>query len=200
MLQRRYCKQAKRNKYEKRGRICVLLDVAMPADTSDTQKEAEKNSKYKSVRREIEQTWNMKWMSIPIIIGATRIVTKGLKKKSVFIPGKNSIDTRQKTAMRGTSHIIRKVLQSEALNLNAWDNRWFKRSTREKWPVTREKEIIILLLLIIIISPLLLFFRLCLHLSATVHSVVFHNFYYSVRARFRQRFVFVKLPLGLCMA
>jgi len=48
------------------------------------------------------------------------------------IPGKHSIDSLQKTAILGTSHIIRKVLQCEAWSLSGGDQRWFKRSTRKK--------------------------------------------------------------------
>jgi hypothetical protein len=49
--------------------------------------------------------WNMKCMIIPVVIGATGIVTKGLKKNLEVMPGKHSIDSLQKTAIRGTSHI-----------------------------------------------------------------------------------------------
>jgi hypothetical protein len=52
-------------------------------------------------------------MIIPVVIGATRIVTKGLKKNVEAIPGKHSTDSLQKTAVLGTSHKIWKVLQSE---------------------------------------------------------------------------------------
>jgi hypothetical protein len=55
----------------------------------------------------------MKCFIIPIIIGATEIVTRGLKKYLETISGKHSIDSLQKTAVLGTSHIIRKVPQSE---------------------------------------------------------------------------------------
>jgi hypothetical protein len=50
---------------------------------------------------------------IPVIIGATGIVMKSLKKNLEAIPGKHSIDLLQKAAIHvlGTSHIIRKVLQ-----------------------------------------------------------------------------------------
>ena len=37
-----------------------------------------------------------------------------LKEKFGTVPGKHSIDSLQKTAILGTSHIIRKVLQCEA--------------------------------------------------------------------------------------
>jgi hypothetical protein len=58
--------------------------------------------------------WNMKCFVIPVIIGATGIVTRGLKKYLATIPRKHSFNRfSTKTAVLGTSHIIRKVLQSE---------------------------------------------------------------------------------------
>jgi hypothetical protein len=55
----------------------------------------------------------MKCFVLPVIIGATGIVTKGQNKYLEIIPGKHSVDSLQKTDVLGTSHIIRKVLQSE---------------------------------------------------------------------------------------
>jgi hypothetical protein len=55
----------------------------------------------------------MKYMIIPVIVGATGIVTKCLKKNLEAIPGKHSIYSLQKIAVLGTSHVMRKVLQSE---------------------------------------------------------------------------------------
>jgi hypothetical protein len=52
-------------------------------------------------------------MIIPVIIGATGIVTGGLRKTLEAIPGKHSIDLLQQTAVLETSHIIRKVLQCD---------------------------------------------------------------------------------------
>jgi hypothetical protein len=54
-----------------------------------------------------------KYTIIPVIIGATGIVTKSLRTNLEAIPGKHSIDSLQKTAALGTSHMIRKVLQGE---------------------------------------------------------------------------------------
>ena len=51
---------------------------------------------------------------IIIIIGATGIVTRSLRKSLEILPGRHSIDSLQKTAILGTSHIVRKVLQCEA--------------------------------------------------------------------------------------
>jgi hypothetical protein len=58
--------------------------------------------------------WNLKSTITPVIIGATGIVTRSLKKNFEAVPGKYSIDSLQKTTILGTSHIIRKVLQCEA--------------------------------------------------------------------------------------
>jgi uncharacterized FlaG/YvyC family protein len=70
------------------------------------QKEAEKKLKYRSLGVEIQQVWNLKCTIVPVIIGATGIVIRA-------IPGTHLIDSLQKTAILGTSHIIQKILQCE---------------------------------------------------------------------------------------
>jgi len=97
----------------KKVKTCTLIDVAIPADRNVVQKEAEKKLKYKSLCIEIQRMWNLKYTIVPVIIGTTGIVTRCSKKNSETIPGKHSIDSLQKTAIFGTSHIIRKVLQCE---------------------------------------------------------------------------------------
>ena len=94
----------------KKEKTCTLIDVAIPAD----RKEAEKKLKYKSLCIEIQRMWNLKCTIIPVITGATGIVTRSSRKNLEAVPGKHSIDSLQKTAIYGTSHIIRKVLQCEA--------------------------------------------------------------------------------------
>jgi len=98
----------------KKEETCTLIDVAIPSDRNDVQKEAEKKLKYKSLCIEIQRMWSLKCTIIPVIIGATGIVTRSLRKSMEAVPGKHSIDSLQKTAVLGTSHIIRKVLQCEA--------------------------------------------------------------------------------------
>jgi hypothetical protein len=92
-------------------RTYSMTDVAMSSDRNVIQKKAEKKLKYTNLSTEIQRMWNMKCFVIPILIGATGIVSKGLKYLKT-IPGQQSIDSLQKTAILGTSHIIRKVLQS----------------------------------------------------------------------------------------
>jgi hypothetical protein len=92
----------------------TLIDVAIPADRNVVQKEAEKKLKYNSLCIEMQRMWILKCTIVPVIIGATGIVTRSLRKSLGTVPGKQSIDSLQKTAILGTSHIIRKVLQCEA--------------------------------------------------------------------------------------
>ena len=77
------------------------------------QKEVEKKLKYKSLCIEIQRMWNLKCTIIPVIIGTTGIVTRILRKNLEAVPGKHSIDSLQKTAIPGITHIIRRVLQCE---------------------------------------------------------------------------------------
>jgi hypothetical protein len=63
----------------KKDKIFLLIDVAIPSDRNVIQKESEKKLKYKNLSTEIQRMWNMKCFVIPVIIGAIGIVTKGLK-------------------------------------------------------------------------------------------------------------------------
>jgi len=58
--------------------------------------------------------WKLRRTIVPVIIGATGIVMWSVRKNLEDILVKNSIDSLQKTAILGTSHIIRKILQCEA--------------------------------------------------------------------------------------
>jgi hypothetical protein len=90
-----------------------MIDVAILLFRNVIQKESEKKLKYKNLSIENQRMWNMKCFVIPVIIGTTGIVTRGLKKYLETTQGKHSIYSLQKTAVLETSHIIRKVLQSE---------------------------------------------------------------------------------------
>jgi hypothetical protein len=112
-----------------------LIDVAVPSDKNVIQKKAEKKLKYKNLSIEMQRMWNMKCFVIPVIMGPPQ-------KYLETIPGQHSIDSLQKTAILGTSHITRKVLQAETLSLSGGVHHWLKRrSTRqERKPVTRNND------------------------------------------------------------
>jgi hypothetical protein len=80
----------------KKDKTCLLIDVAMPSDKNVIQKEAERKLKYKNLSIEIQRMWNMKCFVIPVIIGATGIVSKSLQKYLKTMPGQHSIDSLQK--------------------------------------------------------------------------------------------------------
>jgi hypothetical protein len=86
----------------KKDKTCLLIDVAIPSDKNVIQKEAENKLKYKSLSIEIKRMWNMKCFVIPVIIGATGIVSKSLQKYRETVPGQHSIHSLQKTAILGT--------------------------------------------------------------------------------------------------
>jgi hypothetical protein len=67
--------------------------VAIPADRNGTRREAENEIKYKSLCAEIQGMWNMKCVIIPLVIGATGMVTKCLRKNLEAMPGKRSVDS-----------------------------------------------------------------------------------------------------------
>jgi hypothetical protein len=82
---------------------------------------------------------------------ATGIVTKSLRKNLEALPGKHSIHSLQKTAVLGTSHIIRKVLQCETGSVSGGGHRWFKRSTGKK---ACDKRLLLLLLLLLLLTAI----------------------------------------------
>ena len=73
-------------------------------------KEAEKILKYKDFTTEIQRMWNVKTKVMPVIIGATRTISKTFIKYVSNIPGNHEVKELQKTAILGTAHILRKVL------------------------------------------------------------------------------------------
>jgi len=83
-------------------------------DDDDDDDDDDNNNNNKRLCIAIQQMWNLKCTIIPVIIGATGIVTRSLRKNLEAVPANHSIDSVQKTAILGTSHIIRKVLQCEA--------------------------------------------------------------------------------------
>jgi hypothetical protein len=91
-----------------------MIYVAIHADRNVVQKEEEKKLKYNRLCTEIQRMWNLKCTILTVIIGATGVVTRSLRKNLEAIPGKHSIDSLRKTAILGTSDIIRKVLQCDA--------------------------------------------------------------------------------------
>ena len=73
----------------KKEKTCTLIDVAITTDRNVVQKEPEKKLKYKSLCIEIQRMWNLKCTIIPVITGATGIVTRSLRKNLEAVAGKH---------------------------------------------------------------------------------------------------------------
>jgi hypothetical protein len=54
--------------------------------------------------------WNVKTKVIPVIKDATGTISTSFRKYVGNIPGNHEVKELQKTAILGTSHILRKVL------------------------------------------------------------------------------------------
>ena len=91
-------------------RTCMLIDVAISGGRNVIKKEAEKILKCKDLTIEIQCMWNVKTKVIPVIIGATKTISKSFRKYVSNIPGNHEVKELQKTAILGTAHILRKVL------------------------------------------------------------------------------------------
>jgi hypothetical protein len=63
-----------------KDKICLLIDVAILSDRNIIQNKSENKLKYNNLSIEIQRMWNMKCLVIPVIIGATGIVTREIKK------------------------------------------------------------------------------------------------------------------------
>lgn len=60
---------------------CVVIDVACPFDTRVQNKEKEKIEKYQDLKRELKWIWKLrKIIVVPVIIGASGTIPKGLAK------------------------------------------------------------------------------------------------------------------------
>ena len=84
--------------------------MAIPSDYNIQKKATEKMSKYVDLQIECQRIWNKKVEVIPVIIGATGIVVKNIKKYVGKIPGCHNIYSLQRSVIIGSAHILRKVL------------------------------------------------------------------------------------------
>ena len=70
------------------------------------EKEREKIEKYQDLRLKIQRMWNIKARVVP----SSQATSNNLEKHLQEIPGKNKIPQLVKTAILGSAHILRKVL------------------------------------------------------------------------------------------
>ena len=96
---------------DKKKKEAIIIDVAVPGDSRIKIAEQRKIESYQDLKREIKKIWQLKSVTvIPIVIGAQGAVTPQFKTylKNVHCPF--AVSTLQKTALLGSAHILRKVL------------------------------------------------------------------------------------------
>ena len=81
---------------EKKSGRCQIIDVAIPSDYNIQKKATEKMKKYVDLQIGCQRLWNKKGEVIPVIIGATGIVDKNIKKYVGRIPGCHNIYSLQR--------------------------------------------------------------------------------------------------------
>ena len=89
------------------------MDIASPWDHRAYEKEGEKIEKYQDLKREIGKLWGIRHLYVvPVVVGAFGVINKRLDAW----PEKLGVTIRmrllQKTALLGTTGILRKLLES----------------------------------------------------------------------------------------
>jgi hypothetical protein len=131
-------------------KTCLLIDLSIPADRNVTQREAEKKLKWKNLCVEIKRMWNMRCVTVPVIIGATGVVTKVYRKTGKSYQQYILLIYYKKQLYFERDNIIRKVPQADNGSLGAGSHHFFKgRGTKEKTPMTRGNTTIIITIIII---------------------------------------------------
>ena len=91
-------------------KTCFLIDMSVPSDTNVSLKIFEKLSSYKDLEIEVTKIWHLKTTTLPVVIGALRMVAKTTPNYVSQIPRAPSLTELQKITLMGTAHTLRKVL------------------------------------------------------------------------------------------
>ena len=84
--------------------------MTVPAARNIALKAIEKKSKYKDLELEIQRTWHMKTIVIPVVVGALGTVKKGMIENIEKVSKRANVTEIQKICMLGSARILRKVL------------------------------------------------------------------------------------------
>ena len=95
----------------------IIVDIAVPGDSNILQKETEKCEKHQDLAREIQRIWKSRTKVVPVVVGALGSVSKKLAGHLEQLGIKNRTRTMQKSALLGSAHILRKVLEVWGLEM-----------------------------------------------------------------------------------
>ena len=95
---------------DKKERVCLIVDIAVPPYRRVEEKEQEKVDKYQDLKREIGRMWEIRKVQVvPVVIGAHGSVSKGFDKWIEELHIQCNFVDIQKTALLRTARILRKV-------------------------------------------------------------------------------------------
>lgn len=83
--------------------------MSVPTDQNIAAKEVDRLSKYKGLEIEISRMWNLKAITVPLILDAMGMIKKAVENHLDKIPGQPQLQEIQNILMTSTAHIIRKT-------------------------------------------------------------------------------------------
>ena len=93
---------------DKKDYISLLIDISVPSDNTVAAKVFEKLSKYRDLEIEIDQMWDLKTKTLPVVVGALGLIRKGTADIIDKIPGSPSLSEVQKIVLNSTAHVFEK--------------------------------------------------------------------------------------------
>ena len=98
---------------EKENNKAVIMDVASPWDHRVYEKGGEKIEKYQDLKRETGRLWGIRHLEVvPAVVGALGVVSNRLDTWLGKLGVTIKTELLQKTALLGTTKILRKLLES----------------------------------------------------------------------------------------
>ena len=95
---------------DKKNKITYIIDISCPCDVNVIKKEAEKISKYGTLKRELLRMWGGNCMIVPVVIGGLGAVSNEFELHVEKIPGNVSLAMCQKITLVGSKKILSGVL------------------------------------------------------------------------------------------
>ena len=96
---------------DKKAKLCVIIDVAIPRDCRIHDKEIEKIEKYQNLKKELKRLWSLKKGEfVPVVLEALGYISKGFSGWVDTLGIKMNVGMVQKSVLLGTAMILKKVL------------------------------------------------------------------------------------------
>jgi hypothetical protein len=97
--------------HDKKEKTCLLIHITIPDYSNVNTKETEKLIIFKDHEFEVSGVWKMRTKIVPLIIGASATIKKGLDQDHQLLPSHLPTIELQKITLMSTAHIIHKVLR-----------------------------------------------------------------------------------------